>query len=198
MTIAVSQRVVIDSRSGERRDALDQRWPRFLSRAGLFGLPVANCSDLLPDFLERIRPSGILLTGGNDLASLGGDAPERDKTELALIVHAKTNRLPLLGVCRGMQLIQHHFGVTLARVEGHVSPAQRIQFDGREIAVNSYHGFGSRETVPGLKVCGQSGDGVVKAVRGDRILAIMWHPERIEPARTEDLTLFREFFGAAA
>ena len=37
MTIAVSQRVVIDPKTGERRDALDQRWPQFLEQAGLFG-----------------------------------------------------------------------------------------------------------------------------------------------------------------
>ena len=197
MTIAVSQRVVFDLKTGERRDALDQRWPQFLEQAGLFGVPVPNCEELLPSFLRRIRPRGVLLTGGNDLASLGGDAPERDAVEASLIGYAKSNDLPLLGVCRGMQIIQAQFGVPLARVEGHVAPAQRIEFEGREIDVNSYHGFGSCESAPGLKVCGRSIDGVVKAVRAGRMLGIMWHPERIEPARGEDLALFRGFFGAA-
>ena len=48
----------------------------------------------------------MVLTGGNDLAALGGDAPERDATENALLDAAESRRLPVIGVCRGMQVIQ--------------------------------------------------------------------------------------------
>jgi putative glutamine amidotransferase len=195
--IAVSQRVVVDPATGERRDALDQRWVSLLQAAGAITLPVPNHPSSLAHFLAAVAPDGILLTGGNDLASLGGDAPERDETENALISHALKTGLPLLGVCRGMQMLQTRFGVRLVRVEGHVAPTQTIVFDGNRIAVNSYHCWGSRETAEGLVVCGLSDDGIVKAVRSvrGRLMGIMWHPERTAPPRVEDIALLREFFG---
>lgn len=196
MRIAVSQRVVVDPGIGERRDALDQRWAMLLAAAGLIALPVPNHPASLAGFLAQARPDGVLLTGGNDLAILGGDAPERDETENLLLDHVLENDLPLLGVCRGMQIIQVRFGVALMRVEGHVAPCQTILLDGERIAVNSYHCWGSTETAPGLAVCGRADDGVVKAVHSDtrRLLGIMWHPERIEPPREEDIALLKEFF----
>lgn len=199
MIVAVSQRVVIDARTGERRDALDRRWPIFLRHAGLLPLAVPNMPDIAFSLLDVFRPQGIVLTGGDDLANLGGASPERDETELALLAHARHHALPLLGVCRGMQVIQSCFRVKLERVDGHVASTQAIQFDGRRAIVNSYHNFGSRETAPGLTICGVADDGVVKAVRADSepIIGIMWHPERIDPARAEDLALFRTFFGAS-
>jgi N5-(cytidine 5'-diphosphoramidyl)-L-glutamine hydrolase len=192
--IVLSQRVVVDPRTGERRDALDQRWAGLLAAAGFLALPLPNRPQGVARFLEETRPHGILLSGGNDLAILGGDAPERDETENLLLAHALKTGLPLLGVCRGMQMIQAHFGVKLGRVEGHVAPQQSIEFEGRSIAVNSYHAWGSRETVPGLTVCGRAADGVVKAVRSGPLLGIMWHPERLVPPRLEDIALLQEFF----
>jgi N5-(cytidine 5'-diphosphoramidyl)-L-glutamine hydrolase len=192
--IVLSQRVVTDPKTGERRDALDQRWAGLLAAAGFLALPIPNRPQGVVQFLEKTRPRGILLTGGNDLASLGGDAPERDESENLLIAHALKTALPLLGVCRGMQMIQAHFGVKLERVTGHVAPQQSIEFEGRSIAVNSYHAWGSKESAQGLTVCGRAADGVVKAVRSGPLLGIMWHPERIVPPRLEDIALLQEFF----
>jgi putative glutamine amidotransferase len=195
--IAVSQRVVIDEKTGERRDALDQRWAMFLREAGYLPVPIPNCANLVRPLLDKIGVTGILLTGGNDLASLGGTAPERDEAEAALLGYARAFDVPLLGVCRGMQMIQAMCGVALQRVDGHVAPKQVIEFEGERILVNSYHNFGTHESSPGLAVCGRADDGIVKAVRSERgrMLGIMWHPERIEPARRNDMLLFQEFFG---
>lgn len=200
MKIAVSQRVVVDERTGERRDALDQRWTAFLRDAGLLSVAVPNCAGIVRPFLSDIGVAGVLLTGGNDLVSLGGTAPERDEAEAELIAYAQEFDMPLLGVCRGMQMIQVRFGVQLRPVEGHVSGRQSIEFEGTPVVVNSYHKFGSRDSVPGLAVLGRSEDGVVKAVRSERgrVLGIMWHPERMDPTRGEDTRLFRHFFAADA
>ena len=195
--ILVSQRVIVDPATGERRDALDQRWHSFLHEAGFLSVPVPNRRDSAENLAKVTNPRGILLTGGNDLASLGGDAPERDETEDALMTHARSHGVPLIGVCRGMQMIQQAFGVAVYPVDGHVAPCQTIEFRGRRAAVNSFHRFGTHETLAPLDVCGRSEDGVVKAVcvQGQPILGIMWHPERLLPHRAEDISLFRNHFG---
>jgi len=195
LRILVSQRVTLDPSTGERRDALDHRWPKFLALAGITTIAAPNEPSLVESLFRDIEPGGILLTGGNDLVGLGGDAPERDLTEEQLIEGALERELPLLGVCRGMQMLQHYYGVPLNRVDGHVTPRQDILFQGTRITVNSYHRFGTRSTVPELQVCAIADDGVIKAVRaGGSVLGIMWHPERWEPFRREDVSLFQEFF----
>jgi N5-(cytidine 5'-diphosphoramidyl)-L-glutamine hydrolase len=195
-TVAVTQRVVVDPPHGTRRDCLDQVWVKFLVGCGLIPIPIPNSVDAALTICEKV--SGIVLTGGNDLTAYGGDAPERDQTETALLDLAEQRDLPVLGVCRGMQMIQHRFGTRLQRVPGHVTPRQRIAIDGRSVEVNSFHNFGATEVHPPLKIWAMSDDGVVKAVRhpGRRLIGVMWHPERLEPFAADDVVLFSQFFGA--
>jgi putative glutamine amidotransferase len=136
------------------------------------------------------------LTGGNDLAECGGDAAERDAVEYALLDWAERRGLPVLGVCRGMQLIQRRFGVALRRVEGHVAERQVIRIDGELSAVNSYHHFAAFDSRPPLEVWAVADDGVVKAIRhaAQPITGIMWHPERCTPFSPADVALFRRVF----
>jgi putative glutamine amidotransferase len=140
--------------------------------------------------------SGIVLTGGNDLTAYGGDAPERDETEAALLDLAEKRDLPVLGVCRGMQVIQHRFGTRLQKVQGHVAARQRISIGGKSVEVNSYHHFGAMDVHAPLTTWAIADDGVIKGVRhaDRRMLGLMWHPERREPFAEDDITLFSGFF----
>ncbi len=196
--IAVSQRVAVEPRYGERRDCLDQAWIRFLAACGFTPLPVPNAAAVVRALLESVPVCGILLTGGNDLAALGGDAPERDAAEAALLDIARDRDLPVMGVCRGMQVIQHSFGIGLKRVAGHVARRQVIAIEGVPAEVNSYHNFGAIETAPPLESWAVADDGVIKAVRHEnrKIAGIMWHPERLEPFASRDIAHFRSFFGS--
>ncbi len=198
-TVAVTQRVATSGEYGERRDCLDQAWPRFLEASGLLALAVPNRSSVAVELCRNAEIAGLVLTGGNDLGALGGDAPERDQTELALLDWARARELPVIGVCRGMQMIQSRYGVPLARIEGHVTPDQTICIEGEPRRVNSYHRFGARETRAPLETWAIADDGVIKAVRHMRepILGIMWHPERSSPFSTLDIGLFRRTFGGA-
>ena len=195
--IAVTQRVEIVPSYGERRDALDQRWTDFLARVDMLPLLVPNNPAALPGLLENFPVDGILLTGGGDLTVYGGNAPERDATEAALIRFAIEEGVPLIGVCRGMQAVQHFFGVRLEAVTGHVAAEQTVIVDGRPQSVNSYHRFGSISTVPDLEVRALAQDGVIEAVRHRRhaIHGVMWHPERLSPFRTADIEMFASVFG---
>jgi N5-(cytidine 5'-diphosphoramidyl)-L-glutamine hydrolase len=194
--VAITQRVAVVPEHGERRDCLDQAWPRFLAACGLLPLAVPNVSQVALAMLRDTDVAGLVLTGGNDLAALGGDAPERDAAENALLDAAESRGLPVLGVCRGMQLIQQRCAVPLLRVEGHVTRRQTIRIDGEPTEVNSYHRFAARESRPPLDVWALAADGVVKAVRHSArpITGIMWHPERNTPFAPADVSLFRRVF----
>jgi putative glutamine amidotransferase len=194
--VAVTQRVAVVPAYGERRDCLDQAWSRFLAACGLLPVLLPNVMETALELCEAAGVGGLLLTGGNDLAQLGGDAPERDAVENSLLDLAERRSLPVLGVCRGMQVIQQRFGIPLQRVEGHVTARQVIRIEGRPQEVNSYHCFGARESPPPLEVWAHAEDGVVKAVRhtAQPLLGIMWHPERCTPFSPADVALFRRVF----
>src|ERR1700692_3859137 len=98
--VAVTQRVVIDPPHDTRRDCLDQVWVRFLLRCGLVPIPIPNSVEAALTICENI--SGIVLTGGNDLTAYGGDAPERDETENALLDLARRGGVPAVWVSRGV------------------------------------------------------------------------------------------------
>jgi putative glutamine amidotransferase len=195
--IAVTQRVDLAPARAERKDALDQAWSRFLSACGCVAVPLPNHVATAKRLWDRIDFGGLLLTGGNDLASTGGDAPERDETERALLNDALRKGVAIMGVCRGMQLIQDMHGVPLLNTPGHVMRAQTISRNGGEDIVNSFHRRGAKVSVPELRVWARAQDGVVKAVRHvcEPILGIMWHPERFTPFRTADVDMFRDHFG---
>ena len=195
--VGVTQRVEIVPDYGERRDCLDQAWTKFLISCDLLPVLLPNVVEAALALCEKSGVAGLVLTGGNDLAALGGDAPERDETENALLDFAERQALPVLGVCRGMQVIQQRVGNPLRRVEGHVAQRQVIRINNEPAEVNSYHHFGAFESQPPLDVWAVADDGVVKAIRHSAkpITGIMWHPERCSPFRAADVELFRQVFG---
>lgn len=194
--LLVTQRVDEVSHYEERRDGLDQNWHEFLNAAGFFGYPVPNSIDTAKDMIACGNYDGFLLTGGNDLVICGGNAPERDLVEDAILRHAIDHRVPLLGVCRGLQVIQNTFGVPLEKVSGHIAVDHSIEMNGATETVNSYHTFGAFQSVPELDVLATAEDGVIEAVRHTQlpILGIMWHPERCSPFSPRDIESFRTHF----
>jgi len=199
--IAITQRVVEHGAYQERRDCLDQRWAEFLSECDLLPLAVPNSSKLKFDFLDEAPVQGILLTGGNSLVDYGGNAQERDGLECHLMEKAIKENIPVLGVCRGMQVIQNFFNVPLEPVAGHVSDVQKVQIEGRGLSqVNSYHNIGTYSSCPQLTPWAWASDKLIKAVKHEShpILGIMWHPERMTPFLKEDVSLFRYFFNRSS
>lgn len=142
---------------------------------------------------------GRVLTGGNDLAALGGYATERDATENALLDAVELRGLPVLRVYRGVQLIQQRCAIPLRRVTGHVTTRQTIRIDGGPAEVNSYHRFAVLESRPPLEVWAVAADHVVKAICRSAlsITGIMWRPERNSPFATTDVALCHRVFNVA-
>lgn len=190
-----TQRVEIVGSYNERRDCSDQNIARFVQACGYLPLPICNTPDYIDEYLEILKPDGFLLTGGNDLMQYGGNAPERDKLEYLLVEKALQNNIPLLGFCRGMQIIAVYFGAKLMRVSNHVS-TRHVLTGSFDRAVNSYHNYGIYELPETLESLAQSTDGVIEALRHREkaIAGIMWHPEREAPFQLPDIELVKEFF----
>jgi putative glutamine amidotransferase len=194
--LAISQRVVIDPPHGERRDALDHRWLDFLAACGMVPLPLPNRPDTALDLLGRVKLCGLLLTGGNSLESCGGDAPERDRTEREALAFARRTGLPVLGVCRGMQMLLDAFAVPLVRIDGHAGCHHPVDGAWGERTVNSYHDFAACTDAGPLAVLARSLDGAIEAVEhpDEPIRGIMWHPERSTPFEAADIALMHRMF----
>lgn len=186
MLVAVSQRVDFYQNRGEVRDALDQRLDCFLSDAGHIPVPVPNRllmnnsnGDLfagrLVEWLERISPQAVVLSGGNNLEEF----PERDTTECLLLDYALRGRLPVLGICRGMQMLASWSGAKLERVDGHVRTRHKLQGEFNH-EVNSYHELSIRGCPSEFRVIATSEDGNIEAIRHNSLPweGWMWHPER--------------------
>jgi gamma-glutamyl-gamma-aminobutyrate hydrolase PuuD len=194
----VTQRIDKDERTGELREALDVRWADFLARAGFVGIPVPSGADL-DAFIGAVgAPAGVLLTGGNTVGGSDAASRRRDAIESALLKRMAGARV--LGVCHGLQTLVVHAGGSLNTVQGHVRQRHALTIDGSRwlmqhagLDANSYHECGIAST-GSMKAVARAADGSIEAAEGDERLGIMWHPEREEPFRREDIDLFRSFF----
>lgn len=195
--IVYTQRVEVVESYQERRDCADQNIPRFLESCGYIPVPVPNVVQALDEFMEEIKPAGILLTGGNSLTEYGGNAPERDDTDKRLLEMAIAKGIPVYGFCRGMQSILDYFGCRLETVSGHVAVRHKIQGIWGTWQVNSYHNQACKDVREPLYVAAKAEDGVVEAIecREYKIMAAMWHPERENPFAETDMERIKIFFG---
>lgn len=178
---------------------------------------------------------GLLLSGGADIdpvrygtapsPALGALEPIRDDFELALLAAARAQRLPILAICRGLQLVNVAAGGTLwqdlpterpgpvaheqAAPPSSPTHAVRIEPGSRtaealgngSLRVNSTHHQAIRDLGRGLRATGWAEDGIIEAVEssgsGEWLVGVQWHPER-GSAGLADQRLFRAFVDAAA
>ena len=194
--IALSQRVDRVDAIGETRDGLDQNLARWLAHCGALAYPVPNglAAPELDAWLAALAPAAVVLSGGNDL----GACPERDATESRLLDWAASRCLPLLGICRGMQMMGVAAGGALQAVAGHVRTRHRFACAGLPEEVNSFHNWSLAGCPPGYRVLAAAEDGAPEAMRHETLPweGWMWHPERETPFAAADRARFQALLGA--
>ncbi|MBI2882603.1 MAG: gamma-glutamyl-gamma-aminobutyrate hydrolase family protein [Candidatus Methylomirabilis oxyfera] len=213
----------------ERWEAILEGYPRAVLEAGGVPLilPITPTDPAMAEaYLDTI--DGLLLTGGADihpsfygqtiLERCGEIDEERDRFELGLVHAARSRDLPLLGICRGLQVLNVALGGSLYqdlsyRKEtdpAHQNPRERrdepvhqvaiaegsrlVGILGiRQLRVTSTHHQIIRDLAPGLTVNAVAPDGVIEGVEdaGRFLLAVHWHPERMFTHHPEQLALFR-------
>jgi putative glutamine amidotransferase len=198
--VAVTMRQDPAVTRAETVDTLDARWADFLLRCGWAALPLPNCAAAAARLLERAAPEALLLTGGGDPACISGAHDVRDAVEGLAIDWAERHRLPIVGVCRGMQTLLARDGISWSPVDGHVGVEHAV--DGRFARrVNSFHRYGVKGHELGpWQVVARAADGLVEAVEdaSRHRAGVMWHPERMKPFASDDLELFTRWLANAA
>jgi putative glutamine amidotransferase len=180
---------------------------------------------------------GLLLSGGSDLEpgyygegsipELGVTIPEWDAFDMALLSLALRRRMPIFGICRGMQILNVALGGTLhqdlhsqlgADMLEHRQEMPKWQptheaeildgtylaeiTDRQSVEVNSYHHQGIKGPADVLAVSARSSDGVIEALesrdfRERWLVGVQWHPEGMRDTSPEHLNLFEAHVCAA-
>jgi putative glutamine amidotransferase len=228
-------------RAGDHRIVPQGEPPRSELALGERYLEAVRMAGALPVILAPVRTGAVdalldrldavCLSGGPDLApahygapehpELGPTEPELDRFELALARRAMARRIPVLAICRGMQVMnvarggtlhQHvpdlDLGVAHRLAAGEIATHDVELIAGSRVAelaggtrlpVNSFHHQGLDGLGRGVRAVGHADDGTVEAVQVDGAgfaIGVQWHAELLVE-RPEQLALFEALVRAA-
>ena len=195
--IGITLRVEHVGKYNEKRDAISHDWVKFLEISNVFPIFIPNTLKDTKHFLKTMKIDGIVLSGGDNK----GDDIERDNTEKEIIELAIKDKIPILGICRGMQVLNDFFGgsTVLSNNSEHVGKHHEIKlidinsreiFQTDKIKVNSFHNNLIKKETLGDDLCTfgiSENDDTVEGFyhKNLPIIGVMWHPEREQNFQNE-------------
>ena len=191
-------------------------------------LPVVEDEAVIKDLVSKL--DGLILSGGHDVApqmygenplrKLGETFPERDSFDMKLIEFAKDRTIPILGICRGFQILNVYHGGTLYQdldyldnkdaldhsqqsgpdiVNHSITIDETSMFfeitQSRRLFVNSFHHQALKKVGESLSVVAKADDGVVEAFESSDypwLLAVQFHPEMLHRKDDRMQNIFNE------
>lgn len=178
---------------------------------------------------------GLILSGGHDvdpknyneepLQKCGVTFPERDEFDFKLIEYCKNKKIPILGICRGHQIINVYHGGSLYQDQSYckesyvrhwqikdtklVTHSVDIEknsildtmFDINEFMVNSFHHQFIKDVSPDFKITARAKDGVIEAIESNSypfLVGIQWHPEMLYESVESMNNIFKIFINKAS
>ena len=199
LRIGVSTRIIHSENYIDDRDALSHDWTSLLEKINILPILIPNSLVEIEEFLDGVDLDGIILSGGDNI----GEFPLRDKTERKIIKYAINKKIPIFGVCRGMQIMNQFFGGDIIKTidKKHVGKSHSITvskekifsfLDEKEIMVNSFHNNIIIEKKLGknlISIAKDTNDESIEAFIHSNypIIGTMWHPERMKDKNNYDL-----------
>lgn len=217
-------------RHNEQRYTVNPDYVHALQSAGATVLLVPPQSfEDLSTLLEKV--DGLCIPGGEDVNPYLYHQPNTDSHSISAEIEtldmdafkfAHAHKMPILGICRGLQIINVAMGGSLiqdiprylpqaldhaysqrhhAPLNGHQifinQDSKLFQVLGSEMEVNSYHHQAIDELAIGLRAVAFSYDDIIEAIEGPGILAVQWHPERMTSLKSTQ-ALFKQFVDACS
>ena len=211
--VGITQKIMKHPRYDEVMDCLDTNWAELLIPLGILPVPLPLIpAEAATDIWEMLKLDGLILSGGNTLVEYADKtdapeslSPERDAYEKALLKAALSTASPILGVCRGMQIINIYYYGRLAKIKGHGGSRHHL------VAEDATNGFDFPSEVNSFHDCAVPRNGLGNDLISlahddednieafyypqDKILGIMWHPEREHHPKESDQELIKGHFG---
>lgn len=235
--IGISGSLIIDQGGmfpGYERAYVNDDYVQSVVRSGgvPYIVPMVYDEEIIREQVKNI--DALILSGGHDAnpllwgeepsQKLGGILPKRDTYDMALYRIAVELKKPILGICRGEQIINVANGGTiyqdLSFIDGcyikhnqeHLSnvPTHTVKmiegsklYDilGETTMINSFHHLAVKDVAPGFKVSAVAKDGVIEAIEKEGeefILGVQWHPEMMTKDYPVMLKLFEKLVEEAA
>ena len=211
--IGITQRVVKHTDYDEIMDCLDTNWTKLLIPLNILPIPLPLISTThVESFWKALNLDGLILSGGNTLANYADErdkpeniSPLRDAYEEALLGSALKTNTPILGICRGLQMINVFYNGKLKKIKGHSGSrhllVQENLLDKFKLPteVNSFHDCAIPRKYLGKDLVSFAHDTEdnIEAIYHlkDNVIGIMWHPERNAVPLNSDCNLIKNHFG---
>lgn len=213
---------------GYERAYVNNNYIEAVENAGGVPLILPIISDKNAIKLQLGNIDGLIISGGYDVnpliygeepaQKLGFIYPARDEYDINVIEAALELKKPILGICRGIQILNVFFGGTLYQdlelidgcfikhlqsstpdTVGHTVNIEKetrlFTILGSKAVTNSFHHQAIKELAPGLKISAKSEDGIIEGIESENglIMGIQWHPEMLAKTHKEMLNIFKEF-----